>query len=169
MVLLAKSQDGSAPGNFLSKLLRRMEGNAGVQTHHHSQGSKQLLARKWWECGGSACDTAPQKPERTAPAVGVHMGELDKYRKKNCRTLECYYGNSATGFNVPGTGKTGHRWDGNGELVEGATRPNVGDRLSQYGGRGAPWPGVDSNNKDPEVLSLCVYVGPECVLACTRR
>jgi hypothetical protein len=83
----------------------------------HRHGSKQMLARKWWECGGSACDEAQRsKEEEAASSVGMHMGALDKFRKKNCRTAECVYANSATGFNVPGTGETGHRWDADGEV-----------------------------------------------------
>jgi len=144
---------GVAHGNFLSTLLAKLEGKTAVPSQGSEQGSKQLLARKWWECGNSACDEAPRTPGPSMPAVGVHMGELDKYRKKNCATLECYYANSATGWNVPGTGKeTGHRWGADGELTAGATRPNVGDRLTEYGGRGAPWKGYDAHNRDPEVV-----------------
>ena len=38
------------------------------------------------------------------------------------------------------------------QLVQGAVRPNVGDLLTKYGGRGAPWKAVDDGNKDAEVV-----------------
>lgn len=112
----------AAHQNFMSSMLRRMEGHVGstlaslgVQVRGH--GSKQMLARKWWECGGNACDEAQRKrEEESASSVGTHMGALERFRKKNCRTAECIYANSATGFNVPGTGKTGHRWDADGKV-----------------------------------------------------
>lgn len=145
----------------MSRMLQHMEGLVSTSSpstlrvsHPRAPklGSKQLLARKWWECGGSACDNPPAKAPVTIPTVGIHMGEQDKFRKKNCRTAECEYANSATGFNVPGTGVTGHRWDAMGELVQGAARANVGDRLTKYGGLGAPWAGFDEHNKDAAVV-----------------
>jgi hypothetical protein len=118
----AATQHGNPTENFMSSLLRQLEGfgkrlPAASPQRRHGVGNKQILARKWWECGGYACDEAQRKKdEEAAPSVGIHMGALDKYRKKNCRTAECIYGNAATGFNVPGTGKNGHRWNANGEV-----------------------------------------------------
>ena len=144
---------GASAPNFLSSMLRRMEGKVAAPSRRtQSQGSKQLLARKWWECGDNACDQAPRDSDWPVGPVGIHMGEHDKFRKKNCRTLECYYANSATGWNVPGTSKKGYRWGADGELGEGATRPNVGDRLTEYGGLGAPWAGYDAHNADPKMV-----------------
>ena len=137
-------QDGDRPGGgFLSSMLRRMEGLVP------STGAQQQLARKWWECGGHACEHA-QAP--ALPAAGIHMGALDRFRKKNCGTAECIYANAATGFNVPGTGVAGHRWASSGHLAPGAAKENVGDSLTQFGGRGAPFPARDKNNRDPVVV-----------------
>ena len=137
-------QDGDRPGGgFLSSMLRRMEGLVP------STGAQQQLARKWWECGGHACEHA-QAP--ALPAGGIHMGALDRFRKKNCGTAECIYANAATGFNVPGTGVAGHRWASSGHLVPGAAKENVGDSLTQFGGRGAPFAGRDKNNRAPIVV-----------------
>ena len=112
-------QDGDRPGGgFLSSMLRRMEGLVP------STGAQQQLARKWWECGGHACEHA-QAP--ALPAGGIHMGALDRFRKKNCGTAECIYANAATGFNVPGTGVAGHRWASSGHLAPGAAKENVGE------------------------------------------
>jgi len=147
---LISAGTGPAGGNFMSRLLHRLEGAATVPMLHHAQGSKQLLARKWWECGGNACDKPPSPPGPSH--VGIHMGEMDTFRKKNCRTAKCFYANSATGFNVPGTGKTGHRWGADGELDKGGVRANVGDRYTTYGGRGAPWKGYDKYNTDARVV-----------------
>ena len=144
---------GASAPNFLSSMLRRMEGKAAAPSRRaQSQGSKQLLARKWWECGDNACDLSPRDSDWPVGPVGIHMGEHEKFRKKNCRTLECYYANSATGWNVPGTSKKGYRWGADGELGEGAIRPNVGDRLTEYGGRGEPWAGYDAHNADPKMV-----------------
>ena len=38
------------------------------------------------------------------------------------------------------------------QLVQGAVRPNVGDMLTKFGGRGAPWTALDDGNKDAEVV-----------------
>lgn len=38
------------------------------------------------------------------------------------------------------------------QLEDGAVRPNVGDLLTKYGGRGTPWKGIDEGNEDAEVV-----------------